>query len=477
MPTMPSAATAPKPFPNAETGDEPTLSERFAAHVATARYEDLPPDAIAQAKTFILDTFGVGISGSTAAGAAELMAAARLWGKGAEAVVWGRAGRVPAGIAALLNGYQVHCQEFDCLCEPAVLHPMAAVLSAAMAMAERRGGVTGKDLILAAAVGVDVACYLGVASQQALRFFRPATAGGFGAAAATAKLAGLPAAKIAHAFGLQLAQMSGTMQAHVEASPALPLQVGMNARAGLQSCDMAAAGLEAPRFSIDGPFGYLELVEGIYDVAPVRQGLGRRWLIAELSHKPFPAGRATHGLVEAILSLRRDHGFMPDDIEEIIVAGPPVLKRLTGRPDVPEPTPAYARLCMGYVAAKVLINGRIGVEHYRGEAELNDPQTHRLAARVRTIEDGTTNQSALSPQSVVIKLRDGTELKWACETMLASPSRRLTRAQHLDKFKTCWEFAETPLRASARDELIGAVDRLETISDVRVLADMLRSPD
>jgi hypothetical protein len=61
--------------------------------------------------------------------------------------------------------------------------------------------------------------------------------------------------------------------------------------------------------------------------------------------------------------------------------------------------------------------------------------------------------------------------------MLASPSRRLTRAQHLDKFKTCWEFAETPLRASARDELIGAVDRLETISDVRVLADMLRSPD
>jgi 2-methylcitrate dehydratase PrpD len=458
-------------------GDEPTLSERFAAHVATARYEDLPPDAISQAKTFILDTFGVGVAGATAAGAGELMAAARLWGKGAEAVVWGRAGRVPAGIAALLNGYQVHCQEFDCLCEPAVLHPMATVLSAAMAMAERRGGVSGKDLILAACVGVDVACYLGVASNQALRFFRPATAGGFGAAAATAKLAGLPAGKIAHAFGLQLAQMSGTMQAHVEASPALPLQVGMNARAGLQSCDLAIAGLEAPRFSLDGPFGYLDLIEGIYDLAPVRQGLGRRWLIAELSHKPFPAGRATHGMVEAILSLRRDHGFLPGDIAEIIVAGPPVLKRLTGRPDVPEPTPAYARLCMGYVAAKVLLNGRIGVEHYRGEAELNDPATHRLAALVRTIEDGSHNQSALSPQSVVIKLHDGRELNWRCETMLASPSRRLTRAQHLDKFKSCWEFAETPLRAAARDELIGAVDRLESVADVRVLAEMLRAPD
>ena len=220
-----------------------SLSERFAAHVTAARFEDLPADAVAQAKVFILDTFGVGIAGATAAGAAELKAAARQWGNGAEAVAWGRAGRWPAGIAVLLNGFAVHCQEFDCLCEPAVLHPMAAVFSAAMAYAERRGGVSGRDLIVATAVGVDVACYLGIASNQALRFFRPATAGGFGAAAACGRLGGLDVGQITNAFGLQLAQMSGTMQAHVEASPALPLQVGMNAQAGLQSADMAAAGL------------------------------------------------------------------------------------------------------------------------------------------------------------------------------------------------------------------------------------------
>jgi 2-methylcitrate dehydratase PrpD len=453
-----------------------TLSERFAAHVVTTRYEHLPADAIAQAKTYILDTFGVGISGATAAGAAELMSAAKLWGAGAEATVWGRTERVPAGTAALLNGFQVHCQEFDALCEPAVLHPMAAVLSAAMAYAERRGGVSGRDLLLATAIGVDIACYLGIASVQALRFVRPATACGFGAAAACAKLGGLEAASIAHAFGLQLAQMSGTMQAHVEASPTLPLQVGFNARAGLQSADLAAAGLPAPRQSLDGKFGYLELVEGIYDLAPIHAGLGSRYLIAELSHKPYPAGRATHGAVEAILSLRAEHGFTPDDIEAIIVSGPPVLLRLTGRPDIPTPTPAYARLCMGYVAAKVLLHGRIGVEHYRGEAELNDPATHALAARVRTIEDGTTNQSALAPQTVTIHLRNGAELRWSCETMLASPTRRLTREQHLAKFKTCWDFAEGQLPLAARDTLIDAIDHLEDVPDIRSLANLLRVP-
>ena len=340
---------------------ETSLSERFSTHVTTTRFEDLPHDAIAQAKTFILDTFGVGSAGATANGAPEIFAAASTWGTGAEATIWGRPGKHPATTAALLNGYQVHCQEYDALCEPAVLHPMAAVFSAAMAYAERKGGISGKDLLLATTLGVDIAGYLGIPSVQPLRFFRPATAGGFGAMAACAKLASLPAAQITNGFGLQLAQMSGTMQAHVEASPALPLQVGMNARAGLQSTDLAATGVAAPRNSLDGPFGYLPLVETIFDLTPIHEGLGRRFLIAELSHKPYPAGRATHGAVEAILTLRAQHNFTPNDIDVIIVSGPPVLKKLTGRPLIPSPTPAYARLCVGYVVAKVLLHGYIGV--------------------------------------------------------------------------------------------------------------------
>jgi aconitate decarboxylase len=445
----------------------PSLSEVFASHVAAARFEDLHADAVAQAKIFILDTFGVGIAGSSAPGAAEIMAAAQGWGEGGEAAVWGRRARLPAAQAALVNGFQVHCQEFDCLSEAAVLHPMAAVLSAAMAYAERRGGVSGRDFLLAVALGVDVACYLGIAGTTALKFFRPATAGGFGAAAAVGRLAGLNAAQLAHAFGLQLAQTSGTMQAHVEASPVLPLQVGFNARAGLQSCDLAATGLLAPRRSLDGPYGYLSLMETAYDLAPVRAGLGRRWMIAELSHKPYPAGRATHGGIEALIALRAQTPFGPDEVEEVVVSGPPVLSALTGRPDIPEPSPAYARLCIGYVVAKVMLHGYIGLEHYRGAAALNDPATHALAARVRTQIIGN-DPLALAPQHVSVRLTSGRVLQWHCETMLASPSRRLTRAEHLAKFTGCWLFAQTPLGPGAR--LVELIEGLEDVTDVRTLA-------
>jgi len=451
-----------------------SLSETFARHVVSTRYEDLPQAAIERAKVFILDTFGVGIAGSSAPGAGELRQAASGWGVGGEARLWGRSDRLPAGIAALINGYQVHCQEFDCVCEPAVLHPLATLLPAAMAQAERQGGVSGRDLLTAVAVGTDVAGYLGIASTSPLTFFRPATAGGFGATAAVGRLAGLDAATLAHAFGLQASQSSGTMQSHVEASPVLPMQVGFNARAALQSIDIAGTGIPAPRFSLDGPFGFLPLFERGYDLTPVMAGLGHRFLIAELSHKPYPAGRATHGGIEGVLALQAAHGFGVDDIEEIVVSGPPVLARLTGRPDVPQPTPAYARLCMGYVIAKALLHGRLGVEHYRGEAELTDPATHALAGRVRTVSDGSENPNALAPQSVTVRLRSGSALQWACETMLASSARPLSRAQHLAKFETCWSFAAEPLSAAARDRLVAEIDALEHVADVAALTALLQ---
>ena len=453
-----------------------SASERLAAHAIGLRYDDLPASAVAGAKTFILDTLGVGIAGSTAAGATELLGAARDWGGGTGGggtggggtgvAVWGRRDRLPAASAVFLNAFQVHCQEYDCVCEPAVLHPMATTLSVALAVAEKRGGVSGRDLIAAVAAGVDIAGWLGIASTSALRFFRPATAGGFGATAAAARLLGFDAARLAHAFGVQYAQTSGTMQPHIEASPVLPMQVGFNARAALASCSIAATGLTAPRFSLDGPYGYLPLMEGGFDLDRVWAGLGRRWLVAELSHKPYPAGRATHGGIEGVQALQRAHGFAAADVADVLVRGPSVIRNLTGRPDIPDPSANYARLCMGFVIAKTLLHGEVGLADYRGDA-LIDPATHRLAALVRTEADDNPDPNALAPQTVSVRLNDGRLLHWSCEVMLANPARPLTRMQHLDKFRRCWDFAADPPGDPAA--LIDAVDRLEEIEDATLL--------
>ncbi|WP_428487807.1 MmgE/PrpD family protein [Rhodopila sp.] len=450
----------------------PNAAEVFATHVTGTELADIPAEAIDRAKIFILDTLGVGIAGSSAYGAAALLRANRLWGDGTEASVWGRRDRVPAPAAALLNAFQVHCQEYDCVCEPAVLHPMATLLPAALAFAERQGGVSGNDLLAAVILGVDVSAGLGIASTQGLRFFRPATAGGFGAAAAVARLARMDAETIVNVLGIQYAQTSGTMQAHVEASTVLPMQVGFNARAALQSCDIARTGLTAPRGSIDGPYGYLPLMEGGYDLQPVLDGLGRDWRVMQLSHKPFPSGRATHGAIEGVQVLRQAHGFTPEEVAAIDITVPPLTARLIARPDMPNPVPNYARLCTAFVVAKVLRHGTLDLAHLRGDA-LNDPDTHRLAALVQVHGDGNPDPNAMVPQDVRISLRDGRVLDWHCDAMLANSSRPWSRDAHLAKFRRCWQFAADPLPEDRAEALIRMVDRLEDVADLRSLIRLL----
>ncbi len=447
-------------------------AERFARHVVGTRYADLPSETVLHAKTFILDTFGVGISGATADGAAALLAASQTWGTAPDAQVWGSRARVPAPTAALLNGYQVHGQEYDCVHEAAVLHPMATLLPAAMAFAEREGGVSGKELLVAVATGVDVSTNLGMASHEKLRFFRPATSGGFGATAAVGRLAKLDAATLARTFGVQYAQTSGTMQAHVEGNITLPMQVGFNARAAVQSIDMARQGILGPLDSFEGPYGYMKLFEYEWDLAPGLASLGREWQIGRVSHKPFPAGRAGHGGIEGLLALRAADWFAAEDVERVTVVGPSLIVRLCARPDIPAPNGNYARLCMAFIGAKVLQYGHIDLSHYRG-AHLTDPTTHELARLFHMEVDDNPDPNALTPHDVVVRLKNGRELRWHCADMLASPARRLTRAQHLEKFRYCCGFATEPLADDKIERLIQMVDRLEDVADVRALIPLL----
>jgi len=445
-----------------------TAAERFAEHALSTRFEDLSPEAVRAAKIFILDSIGVGIAGSSVSGANGLLAVASCWGSKPESRVWGRATRLSAPSAAFLNAWQMHNQEFDCLHEGAVVHALASVLPASLAAAERCGGIDGRGLITAVTIGADIAAGLGLASRAGFRFFRPATAGGFGAVAAAGRILGLDRAALEAAFAWQLAQASGTMQAHTEGSPILPVQVGFNARAALQSCELASLGFAPTRQVFEGTYGYLALFEGAFDLAPVLRDLGQIWRIAEFSHKPFPAGRATHGGIEGVMALRDAHGFCADDVAEIVVSAPSLIQRLVARPPVANPDASYARLCMAYVVAKLLQHGEITIEQFSAAARA-DPRTLTLAAPVRVEDDGNPDPNALAPQAVRVRLTGGTNLTWRCETMLAHPSRPLSRAQYLTKFRRCLEFSAEALHADAAGQLIEQIDALERVEDVRVL--------
>ena len=438
--------------------------DRLVEHVIATRFEALSAAAVAAVKTFCLDTIGVSIAGTRARYAAEVRAAVGEWSNGDEATVLGSDGKLPAGAAAMVNAFHAHNQEFDCVHEAAVVHPLTTIQAAALAAAERSGGVTGRDLILALALGVDVATSIGMAAQTGLRFFRPATAGVFGATAAVGKLAGLDAAGLKNALGLAYAQNAGTMQSHVEGGPALALQMGFAAGAAVRAVDLARAGLPGPHDVLEGPFGYFRLYEGAWALEPVWAELGTVWRITQVSHKPFPTGRAAHGGLDGILQLRAAHDLQADDVARLTLAAPPLIHQLVGRPAQPDMDVTYARLCFQYVGALTLLRGGVDVADF-GPEHLADPRVHDLARRLELVADGNPDPNALAPQAVTARLKDGRTLRVEVPHTLGSPERPLSRAQHLDKFRRCWSCGAQPLADAAAERLIHLVDNLDELDN------------
>ena len=143
---------------------------KLAEHAAGLTFESLPSAAVDQAQIFVADTLSVGVAGSRVAELEPLIRAVKGWGTQISVGVWGQNFCVDPSQAVLLNAFQVHCQEFDCLHEGAVLHAMATLLPVLTAQAQISARpISGRQFLTAIAAGVDVACTLGLAANQGLR--------------------------------------------------------------------------------------------------------------------------------------------------------------------------------------------------------------------------------------------------------------------------------------------------------------------
>lgn len=451
-----------------------TASEVFAYHAATVRFEDLPDTTLASVSAFVLDTIGVGVAGAAQPYAQALGRALKgLDGEvgpvGRGAHVWGGGAVHAPGTAAYLNAFQAHCQEFDCVHEGAVLHPFTVVTPALLAHAEAFG-LDGRTFIAACVAGVDVAAGLGLAATSQIRFFRPATCGLFGAVAALGRAQGLSGEQIAHAFGYALAFASGTMQAHVEGTPALAASVGAAARSALEAVAIAKAGLPGPKGALDGPFGYLTLFEASHEVGPVLDALGRVRRVEDVSWKPFPTGRAAHGGIDMMLELRAQ-GVEPDAIEAVAFYVPPLIHHLVGRPIAAPLEVNYARLCLPYAAAHALRHGDVGLEAFSPSA-LNDEQTHRLASRISVTVTPNPDPAAFVPQRVEVRTREGRVHTAERATLLGSQARPLSADQQARKFMSCWRYGRGEADGEAGAAVMRAIGGLAELEDVGVLNKM-----
>lgn len=397
----------------------------------------LPDRAKADTLRLVADTLAGGAAGAQSPEATQLRSAIRAFGTDPAAKLL-CGGEAPAASAAYFNGFAIHCLEWDAVHEGAVVHALSVVTAAVMAQAHHIGGVGEDDVLAAVAVGVDIASGLGLAATGPMAFFRPATAGVIGAALATARLTDIPPERYADVMGLAYSFASGTMQAHVEASIALPLQIANAARSAITAVALVEGGMDGPHDVLEGPYGYSRLIEPL-DLARYTADLGDIWRISEVAIKPFPSGRASHGALGELETLYRD-GLRLEDVAGIELFAPPLIARLVGRPIKREMTPAYARLCLPILAPIMLRDGIIDPDLFNAR-DLYAPELVALAPHVSVTLDDNQDANALSPQRLVVTRRDGSTIERGIASSLGSVSRPMDAEQAQAKYELCRSLA------------------------------------
>jgi aconitate decarboxylase len=433
----------------------------------------LPEHIRERAVTLLGDTLAVGVAGAVTNESQAARAVATQWGGPPEASIWGGGPLIGAPQAAFVNAHQVHSLEWDPIHEPAVVHAMTVVTPTLLAWAARQTrqghAVSGADILRGIVAGVEVAGALGVATTTPLRFFRPATAGSLGAVVAIGVAAGETPDRILSAFGIAYGGISGTMQPHTEGAQVLALQVGFNARNALCAWDLTEAGFTGPKFVLEGKYGYFRLIEEDGDLDRLLSERGNIWEVERTSIKPFPSGRATHGALDGLIQLQRQHGFTRADVSSIDIKVPPMVFGLVGRRPTLDMQVGAARLCLAYLVPCLLEDGTIDVDTYR-EDRLRDPALIKWTERVNVSADNNPDPNAFNPQTIIVHLTSGADLSITMPYSLGSAEYPLTALQQREKFDRAMAIGG---RTEFASELFDYVARIDNYSDLSRLWEIL----
>src|SRR5216684_556829 len=153
------------PAPPAEFPMAPGLTKSVAEFIVNSKYEEIPPDVIELGKKSILDGFGLALAGSASVMGPIARKYAETFGLGEmRASVIGTGMKAHPRFAAFVNRVSIHADDYDDTQLSAakdrlyglLTHPTVATLPPLLALGEQRGGVSGKELMLAYHLGVEV---------------------------------------------------------------------------------------------------------------------------------------------------------------------------------------------------------------------------------------------------------------------------------------------------------------------------------
>lgn len=441
-----------------------SASNIIAEFAATAAWEDLPPAVRHEAKRALVNLFATALAGCRDPGVLAAESVFARFRSSDDCTVIGRPGRTDMLHAASLNAMSANVFDFDDTHVPTIIHPTAPVAPALFALAQTRR-VSGRELLAALAVGIEVECRLGnaVSPWHYQRGWHiTATCGVFGAAAACGRLLGLDAQGIRWALGNASAQSSGLVETLGTMSKSIG--VGNASSNGLLSALLAAEGFSGPEQPFEGARGFLRVMGEGVDANTLCQGWGEHWELMNNTYKPYPCGVVLNPVIEACLTLHHKEGVRLTDVVEVTLTGHPLLRERTARP-----APLLGRqsqVSALHAVAVALARGRAGLDEF-SDAGVADPALGGHAFTLRFVDDVSMSVEAAT---VALKLRGGDQRTCHVPVARGSLDAPLADADLGRKLQDLCAWGASGCDAAALLEALWSLDTHEDAGAVMLLA-------
>lgn len=450
-------------------------SQEFARYFASVKYEDLPTAVCEAVKTQILDFIGIALAGYSQDGARQMREMYLEFGGAPQATVIGLGAKLPAPNAAHCNATMAHTLDYDDVHEAAIMHPGVITIPTALAMAEYRGGLTGKELITAVAIGGDMISRMGLATRPGQNIhqfgWHFTSINGYMAGAAVAgRVLGLTEQEILYAIGIGYHQSAGNGQAVKDGVLTKRLGPGFAVRGGITAALLAARGVTGARNAFEGVNGYYKVYhDSSYSREKLVGGLGAYNESINISIKPYPCCRGIHPFIDAALNIRAESDAAPGDIASIEIWCGKGTQELLGEPLSYKAKPRNvvdAQFSLAWGVSTALVYGTPGLKHFT-KAAIADPEILSTAAKVSITYEPAFDSGGLEPARVKVTLNGGREYVSQVEIATGSPEKPTSFGECARKFRDSVQSTEMTLPAENIGAIIDTVHRLDECSDVR----------
>ncbi|MBG9390409.1 MmgE/PrpD family protein [Caenimonas aquaedulcis] len=392
------------------------------------------------------------------------LAAVAMFEPAQQATVLGRSERVDMASAALVNGITSHTFDFDDTHLKTIIHPAGPVASAVLALAEKTGA-SGRDVIDALVLGIDVACRIGntmYPDHYDRGWHITGSTGMLGAAAGCARLLKMNEQQTQMALGIAASQPVGFREQF--GTMTKPFHPGGAARAGLTSALLAKHGFTASPRALEAPRGFVQVVSDKRAWNEVTDELGERFEISFNTYKPFACGIVIHPSIDACAQLR-EQGVKPEQVERIELRVHSLVLELTGKKEPKDGL--QGKFSVYHGCAVGLIYGHAGEEEF-SDAVVTDPKVVALRNKVVATVDDTIAEAAVDATAV---LTDGRRVHVRVDHAIGSLERPLSDVQLEGKFNAL----VVPVLGEAKArEITAACWKLAALPNVRDLTALCR---